>query len=66
MITTTLLTMKIFLTPVVTQSGPLGNFGLKFTEKVSENVYFKIRIYEEPLKDQLPQPKLKVYFDYDF
>jgi hypothetical protein len=66
MITTTLLTMKIFLTPVATQSGPLGNFGLKATEKISENVYFKARIFEEPLRNNLSQPKLKVYFDYDF
>lgn len=66
MITTMFLATQLYITPVVTQSGPLGNFGLKVTQKISKNVYFKVRVFEEPLKDNLSQPKIKVYFDYDF
>lgn len=66
MITAMFLASQLYITPVVKDSGPLGNFGLKLTEKISKNVYFKVRIFEEPKKDQLQQPVLKVYFDYDF
>jgi hypothetical protein len=61
-----LLSTTLYLTPIAKSGGEFGTFGLKYTQKLSENVYFKIRYSDYGLLEEKRDPKIKVYFDFDF
>lgn len=58
-----LLSTTLYLTPTVNES---GLFGLKYTQKVSDAFYFKVRILNQDFSSDESNVKLRVYFDYNF
>jgi hypothetical protein len=66
MIKATILATTIWLTPTAKTGGDLGTFGFKYTQKLSDNIYFKVRVEEKSNIKEDPQAKAKVYFDFNF
>ena len=66
MIATLLLGTTLYLTPVATNGGDFGNYGMKFTDKINDGIYLKIRVFDKPCLNEQPQPTIKAYIDFDF
>lgn len=66
MIKIALLSTTLYLTPVSKAGGEYGVFGFKYTQKLNECLYFKVRYEDRSFLDQDRNPKLKVYLDVDF
>lgn len=61
-----LLSTTLYLTPVVKKGGEFGTFGMKYTQKITESVYFKVRYEDYSALDRKSNPKVRAYFDFDF
>lgn len=66
MLTATLLATTLYIKPVINKGGDYGIFGLKFTQKISDGIYFKVRTSVKPKDNEQPEYKIKAYFDFDF
>ena len=47
MLTATILATTLYITPVYKSGGQFGTFGMKFTQKVSDGIFFKIRVFNK-------------------
>lgn len=61
-----LLSTTLYLTPVAKKGGEFGTFGVKYTQKLTESVYFKVRYEDYSALDHKSNPKVRAYFDFDF
>jgi len=61
-----LLSTTLYLTPVVKKGGELGTFGFKYTQKITEGIYFKVRYEDSNLMDKERNPKIRSYLEFDF
>lgn len=61
-----LLSTTLYLAPISKSGGDFGVFGIKYTQKVTESVYFKVRYYDNSILDDVRNPTIKAYFDYNF
>jgi hypothetical protein len=65
MIKIALLSSTLYLTPIVTPKGENGTFGLKYTQKISSDLYFKIRTFATPSKNEITTT-VRLYLEKDF
>lgn len=66
MIKVLLLSSSIYLTPTINNSGSNTLLGLKFTQKITNSIWFKVRITETISKNEVPTQNVKAYLDFDF
>ncbi|MCK9429044.1 MAG: hypothetical protein M0R17_03415 [Candidatus Omnitrophica bacterium] len=66
MIKATILATTIYLTPTMHSGGDFGIFGFKYTQKITNAIYFKIRTSMQPETNKNLDTQLKVYMDFDF
>lgn len=61
-----ILSTTLYLTPVAKKGGELGTFGIKYTQKITESIYFKIRYEDTNVMDKERNPKIRSYLEFDF
>lgn len=66
MINALLLASGIYLTPTIQKGGEFGVFGLKYTQKITDRIYFKVRVQAKPLENKDPTVNLRVFGEFDF
>lgn len=66
MFTSTLLATTLYLTPIMNNKGPYGVFGIKYTHKISDQIFFKVRTYIKPQEENDPNYYIKAYVDINF
>ena len=66
MLTATILATTLYITPVYKSGGQFGTFGMKFTQKVSDGIFFKIRVFNKPIQNKDDVYTIKTYMEFDF
>jgi hypothetical protein len=57
------LSTSLYFAPMLKDN---GNFGFKYTQRITDAIYFKVRYEDVNIATQKVEPKIKAYFDFDF
>lgn len=63
MIKIAILATTLYLTPIIKDK---GYFGLKYTQRITNSIYFKIRYQDINIATEERDPKVKAYLEFDF
>jgi len=61
-----LLASGIYLAPTIQKGGDFGVFGVKYTQKITDQIYFKVRVQTKPIENKDPIVKLRAFCEFDF